>query len=491
MKIPQILFHPKIQKKLNAKGGGIGFVVPDNWADFARTCKIRSGLRFVFFDPYQFQKDLISIIEKQKFTIAAKTRQIGITELISNYFVYRALQNPAFVAIILSKTQNDTSAIAKRVRKQLFPFSSKGLLSFDSDSLTDLQITGGGRLLFRNSSPNGIRGIPSVTAILYDEAAFIENSSLIFEAMLPTLELSGDDARCVIVSTPNGRSGLFYDLLSSGNGENDLDRHISEIQNDIGEKGFRCWVDNSGWAKVLLHWKAHPVFSLIENYLEKKQTELKLSSDATQREFNLSFDASDQSVFSYNLVELAARGSFERFDKDKNRRYFMGVDLSSVGQDYTVAIVLSEDHGQYNVAVMYRERKKTFDANLFEINKLIALYSPSRVAVEANGIGALYLEKLSESNPSAIIKAIQTTGVSKPVMVERLIHALEKKIISFPPGAISDELKTFSRKEGKLEAASGQHDDCVMSLCFALAVSPFATGDNSVIEIPTYRRDEI
>lgn len=474
---------PKHAKKLRSRSVGILFDVPEQWLDFARMCKIRSGTKFISFEPYFYQKELVDLIEARKFTCIAKTRQLGISELICNYFVWKALKNSGYVAVILSKNQSDTSALAKRVKKQLFPFITEGLLSFETDNLTDIAIAGGGRLLFRNSSPNGIRGVESVSDVLFDEWGFVEDAELIYEAVLPTLELVGDEARVIVNSTPNGRVGHYWNMLSSGNGENDIDRHCTEIKNDIGN-AYRYWVDDGNWNKVVIHWKAHPVYSLVPDYLENKRVQMKMSESGIQREYNLSFDDTDLNVFPYETIEYAAIGDYEA--PDKTKRYYIGIDVSTIGDDHTVGLVLSEQNGRYNVAAMYRQRKASMERNLDGLGKLIEDYQPMKIGIEiTGGIGQLYLEKLAERFPGTMFTAIRTTGDSKPVMIERSIHAHEKRVLTYPTGVISDEHKAFVRSEKQLKASSGNHDDTVMALAFCLSVSPFGTDDNA-LNIPTY-----
>jgi len=475
---------PKNQRKAKGKAGmGIGFDVPECWADFARMCKIRSGTNYINFEPYDYQIKIAELIKARKFTCITKTRQLGISEEICNIFVHAALRNPGYVAVILSKNQADTSALAKRVKKQLFPFIAAGLLTFGTDNLTDIEIVGGGRLLFRNSSPNGVRGVESVSAVLFDEWGFVADDELIYEAVLPTLELVGDDARIILNSTPNGRTGHYWKLLSSGNESNDLD----QICRDIREGAiapFQHWIDDGGWNKIAIHWKAHPIFSKIPNYLERKSKELKMSDAGIQREYNLSFDDSDQNVFPYELIEWAAIGDYEKAGRD--RTYYMGVDTAGIGNDYTVGVMLSGNDGRYNAAAMYRQRKASMERNLDGLGRLIEAYQPIKVGIEiTGGIGQLYLEKLSALFPGTIFVAIKTNESSKRIMIERSIHAHERRVITYPAGIISDEHKSFVRAGNALSASSGNHDDTVMGLAFAMTVTPFADGFNDTY-IPTF-----
>ncbi len=125
-----IPLKPKHQKKLRSTSKkGILFDVPQQWLDFARLCKIRSGTQFINFEPYFYQKEIVDLIEARKFTCIAKTRQLGVSELICNYFVWKALKNSGYVAVILSKNQSDTSALAKRVKNSCFLSSLKVYLA--------------------------------------------------------------------------------------------------------------------------------------------------------------------------------------------------------------------------------------------------------------------------------------------------------------------------------------------------------------------------
>ena len=93
--------------------------LPDTWLKFANLCQIRSGSQVINFNPYQYQLKLIELIKVHHSTVIAKTRQLGITETVANYFLFKACKNPGYLGVIFSKTQSDTSNIAKRIRRQI------------------------------------------------------------------------------------------------------------------------------------------------------------------------------------------------------------------------------------------------------------------------------------------------------------------------------------------------------------------------------------
>ena len=89
-------FEPVTQK-------AIWFNVPDSWHEFAPLCKIRSGTRYIAFHPYYYQSELIDLIEARRNTIIVKTRQLGLSEVICNYFIWKALRNPAYPELFTSR----------------------------------------------------------------------------------------------------------------------------------------------------------------------------------------------------------------------------------------------------------------------------------------------------------------------------------------------------------------------------------------------------
>ena len=480
---------PKHQKRFNPIGlGDSQSLMLGSWKDFAGQCTIRSGTKYIFFHPYYYQSALVDLIEARRFTLIAKTRQLGISELICNLFLWKAIADPGYVAVIFSKKQADTSNLARRVKKQLFPFLSSGRIFLETDNLTDISIAGGGRLMFANSSPNGIRSVESVSDLLLDEWSFVEDAEQIFDSVLPALELVGEASRVIINSTPNGRNGHYWDLLNTGNGQHDVDNICRQIREREVEP-FQYWVDESGWNKCLLHWLAHPIYSLEpDTYLEKKSTQLKMSAAAIQREFNLSFDNSDQTIFSYEAIERAAVGRFSSADDlPEGTRFYMGVDCSTIGDDYFCAVILAQLGNKLSVVSLYRKRKISMERHLDSLGYLIEEYLPAVGIEVTGGVGQLYLEGLSKSYPAAHFQSINTSEASKSMMIERSVHAQESGKLQYPIGVLSEEHRTFVRLgQTKQMGASGScHDDSVMALAFALAISPFAT-DASFLEIPTF-----
>lgn len=472
----QVAITPKNKKKLDAVlfGSSSGFKnIPVNWIDFARLCDIRSGDGVIKFDPYHYQEKLVDCIQRQKTTVIAKTRQLGITETISNYFLHKACINPGYLAVIFSKSQSDTSNIAKRVRRQLESLSDYAVAK--TDSLTDIEILNGGRILFRNSTPNGARGVESVSDILYDEAAFVDEIEEIYKSSIPCTTMVGDRAKIIILSTPNGQSGFYFDKLNGYNG----DRDVLKICDQIKQKAIapvQHWVDNRGWNKFIIHWLAHPKFKdRSDTYLNEIRDSTGLSETVIQQEYNLSFTESEQIVFNASLVKTSASLDDYEADYDQTSLYYIGVDTANLGDDYTVATVLKYSDGLYSLVSQYRKRRSSSQYDIYQIGELIEKFNPEEIGIEVTGgTGQVYLEQLARAYSGYKFKAIKTTQESKLGMIESIILAMDKGIISYPKKCpIIEEMLCYRRQGKKLGAQQGKHDDCVMSLAFALNVTPF------------------
>jgi phage terminase large subunit-like protein len=463
-------------KQQAVKKGEIDLFIPGKWQDFAQMVSVRSGGNIVKFSPYEYQVKLVELMLEHS-VVVAKSRQLGISETITCFMLWRACLNPGYLGVVFSKTQVDTGLLARRMKRMI---NSLGLKT-TTENLGDIEIQGKGRILFKNSNPDSARGIESVVDVFFDEFAFVDDAKLIYDAVAPAQQMLGDKARVFIVSTPNRKANFYWDLLNNGNGHLDIEQLCENISKGDKEP-FQHWLDNGGWGKVIIHWKEHPIYGHNPNFLQDVHEKQKLDWTTIKQEYDLSFTESDENVFSSHIVRANAVGQLEDV-YDKHAYYYLGIDTSTTGNDYTVAIVIKELKHKYSVVHIYRKRHQTSEYHLYQIGQLIDKWYPEIIAVEVTGgTGQIYLENLSRIHHNSKIEAVRTTGDSKPTMVSCLQLALEKEVLSYPADSpLVEELLNFRRVEKKLEAPSGKHDDIIMALSFALKVSPFGDARKPVL----------
>jgi hypothetical protein len=472
--------QPSTRAKIATRGNSRNKALPANWGDFARLTEIRSGEGIVKFNPYSYQQSLIELVETHKLTIVGKSRQLGISETVCNYFLYRACVDRSVLAVVLSLGQRETIDLARRVRFAIESLAPLGVTT-TTDTLTDIQISGGGRLLFRPSNENSTRGLPAVTHCLIDEAGFVENVDRIYQAIIPATSTVANP-KIVVVSTPNGATGWYHSMLS--NGGEDLATTTDNMR-DGSIDPLQSW-SRETTGKMLIHWKCHPKFGKQTDYLDRIALETGLSEVVISQEYDLSFNDRDEAVFSAAIVRgVATLDSFNK-EPEPGLRYYIGVDAAGAGADYTVAIVLGFDgtKNQYAAVDMYRSRKGSIEGDIYKIGELIDKYSPLNVVVESNGVGQVFLEQIGSMSRSTKIEGFHTSQESKHGAVERLHLALEKQMVSLPKSSpIVSELLSFRRVGKRLEAAPDSHDDCVIALALCLAGSDFKVGQTSMSRI--------
>jgi Terminase RNaseH-like domain/Terminase large subunit, T4likevirus-type, N-terminal len=458
-----------IQKKSNKTQAN--FVVPDKWEDFANLVSVRSAGNIVKFSPYNYQTNLVNLMLERS-VIVAKSRQLGISETITCFMLWRACLNPGYLGVVFSKTQIDTGLLARRMKRMI---NSLGLKTV-TENLGDIELQGRGRILFKNSNPDSARGIESVVDCFFDEFAFVQDGKFIYDAVAPAQQMLGDKARVFIVSTPNRKTNFYWDLLSGNNEGKDVESICKQISEGC-EKPFQHWTDTSGWGKVIIHWKEHPLYGQNANFLNDVHEKQKLDWETIKQEYDLNFEESAENVFNAELVRLNAIGKYES-DYDENADYYCGLDCSTFGADYTAFSVIKYLNNKYSLVALYRKRQETSDFHQYKISQIIELYKPTRIGIETTGgVGAVYLEQLSRQHRSISFEAVKTTGDTKPAMISNLLLALERQVIEYPPNTpLIDELLSFRKNGKKLESPSGKHDDVLMSVCFGLCVSPFNKG---------------
>ena len=447
-----------IRKKYQPKSPVPTIEIPDNWADFAAMCDVRSAGNIVKFEAYDYQKQLVSLMQERS-VIVAKTRQMGVSETVCNFLLWRAARNPGYMALVISKTQVDTSLLSRRVQRML---TSIGLKT-KTENLQHIQLLDGGQIIFRNSSPEAARGLESVSDILFDEFAFVPDIKAIFTAAQPCQTMLGNEARTYIISSPNGRTGFFWDLLNEGQSFN-VEDLAKDISKGISEP-FQNWIDNSGWGKILLHWRAHPIYGKNPDFLAEIKERQKLTEESLQQEYNLNFGEVETAYFPQDTVQSCVAEFDETYNKESV--YTAGLDTSGSGEDYCV-LTITENNGVENrTFVPYRKRGQSAEVNLYNICEILKTYRPKLTAIEVNSHGQIYLEQLSRMLPYLRFKTIKTTSDSKPIMINRLSFVLEKQLLKYSKKSpLITELLNFRKSGGKLQAASGAHDDCVMSLAF-------------------------
>lgn len=225
------------------------------------------------FTLFPRQKAFLKSIAEYNKSIAIKHRQAGITTVTSAWVTAQivfASKTPETVLCIGNKLDLAQQLVTK-IREFLVqvprwywgdeyysvdPKSKKNTKSiFVKDSKDELLLFNGCRVVARSSSPNAARGISSVSILVFDEAAFIEDGLAVYSSAVAATS-AVPYARIIMVSTPNGQDELYYNTykqaLSKENGYNAVEfkwfqdlrynKHLSWYKKDK-ESGETTWIE--------------------------------------------------------------------------------------------------------------------------------------------------------------------------------------------------------------------------------------------------------
>ncbi len=446
----------------------------DEWEKFARRTWIRtgdekSGPKVVRFRPYGFQIKAIRKIHKSKNSISLKSRQQGFSEIVCSYLLCRALTEPGFVAVVISKNQKDSSELAGRVK-----FMAKSIrgekLEWDSQNTIKLSWVGRGTIHFLPAVDSAGRGIPACSVLFLDEAAFIEGVEDIYQGASPAMALLGNAGKVIVVSTPDmevdwfGRTwsdGLpidWYDYVTKRNWRG-LERLCDSIDDD--------------WARIPVHYSMHPVYSKDPLWAKKYKKANKYTDQQWNSEFELKFNSTDSAIYPSALVDKAS-GKWDFAECGLiTHSYILAVDPNGTQSDYFVSMVIDISVRPYQVVSMYRENYKSTPYSLSHVVKQIIDFNPEKIIVEANSMGVVIAEALQMKVGESQVTTIFMSEKNKNITTDRVLYLLEQEMLSFPAGIIDKELKAFRRTEkGRREAAPGYNDDTVMCLAVAISLLP-------------------
>lgn len=435
--------------------------LPKRWPDFAARTFIASQGKYLPFNPWDYQLSLVRTIRAHQNTYILKSRQVGGSETIINYMLQQAIMRPAWVGIVFSKTGEDASELAARIKGQaasLGPYCPPMV----RDSARKIVFQGRGSLHFLPPTERAARSIPSVSFLLFDEGAFIDRLAGIETGAMPTLKMLGSRARAVWVSTPNGRSGRFHEHWTTDHGE----QQVGEATVN-GIPILRC-SPNGEFAKVAIHWSQHPIYSTDPDYAANTRRKLQLTEQRYRQEFELDFAATDAEVYPHDLIDGAeAIGGLDLPTRGHN--YVIGIDPNGAGDDEWVTTVLNVTTNPWQVVASFNDARRSRDYGLQRTARLMDQYNPEMVMIEKNGVGAAVGESLARLRPGVPIEEFHTGKASKIAMTDRVLLLLEQGELGIPPDSIyAEQMRVFRQgADGTREAAAGCHDDAVMSLAAA------------------------
>lgn len=460
------------------------------------------------------QKKLQNAIDEQeKHTgrvrvIILKARQQGFSTHVHGWLYQRLSHSFSKKGLVVAHVADSTRSLFDMYRrthnsmpapvKPETKYSSRRELSFNRLD-TSLQVaTAGG---------DGVARGETITHAHLSEVAFWPTSSASdnFNALMQAIPDEPGTA-VFIESTANGMSGVFYEQWQMAlRGENGFIPFFSpwfdspEYSLPV-EKDFELTLEEEKLVKDYGLTKGQLLF--------RRRKIAQTNADQFKQEYpsnaDEAFIASGSPVFNpdqlQELIKVAPqpverrsleagtfvphpRGELLVYKKhDPLQRYYIGADVAVglKGRDYSVAHVL--DMQKRRVAMWRGHVHPDRYADI--LYALGVYYNEARIAVENNNHGIVTAVRLGRelAYPDTYTSVTEgrldeqhtftigfnTNVKTKPMIIDALRASMRENEIEYLDEVTLREMLSFVVTEsGKMEAAAGTHDDCVMALAIA------------------------
>lgn len=228
-------------------------------------------------DPMGFAAECIGVIPDpwqaevlrsgEKRVILNCCRQSGKSTTAAIKALHRAIYYKKSLVLLISPSLRQSGELFRKVTDFLKLLPDKPRLV--QENRLSIELENGSRVVSLPGSEETVRGYSSVDLIVEDEAARVSNE--LYRAIRPMLAVSG--GRLVLMSTPFGKRGHFYEEYMNGN----------------------------NWKKVLVTANDCPRIS--QEHLEAERTSL--GEHWFNQEYFCKFVEGENQLFAYDLVKEA------------------------------------------------------------------------------------------------------------------------------------------------------------------------------------------
>ncbi len=420
--------------------------------------------------------------------IVLKARQLGITTYVAARFFVSTITRPGTLTVQVAHDQTSAEEIFRIVHRYLANLPAvlrAGVLETSRSNVKQIAFPhlDSEYRVETAADPNAGRG-STIQNLHCSEVARWPNDAA---ATLASLRAAvPPDGEIVLESTPNGAGGCFYEEWQNAE-EKGYTRHF-----------FPWWWEPSYRKRGALGELTDEEKQLVKMHgLSREQIRFRRDMRANfgiraREEFAESpiecFLASGECVFDVEKigrriadlpspVETRDNGRLEIYYPPRHKEYIVGVDPAGGGTDgdYSAVQVLDCETG-LQCAEFRGHCTPPELAHL--VGELAREYNGALVAVERNNHGHAVLAQLESTERYEHLYAQGnqrgwlTTLASRPRMIELFAAALSNSPQRFSSRRLLEECRAFVRHaDGSVAAASGAHDDLVMSMAIAVAVA--------------------
>lgn len=313
----------------------------------------------------------------------------------------------------------------------------------------EVSMAHGSRVTALPANPDTARGFSA--NVFLDEFAFHADSRAIWKALFPVVSRPGLKLR--IVSTPNGKSNKFYELMTADS-ETGWSRHVVDIHQAVAEglprdiDGLRLAIDDP---------------------------------DAWAQEYELQWLDEASAWLSLDLINAAQHDRAGIPENYTDGPVYVGVDIGRRHDLFVIWVVEEVGDALWTREIVER-RGATFAEQDALLDDVFARYRVLRCCMDQTGMGEKPVEDAQNRHGSSRVEGVLFTGSNKLALATLGKQAFEDRRIRIPMSnePLRRDLHKLQKVSGPTgaprfvaESDSGGHADRAWA-CF-LAVSASAS----------------
>jgi hypothetical protein len=431
------------------------------------------------FKMWPFQKEMIRVYHKNRFSITKCPRQVGKTTTSVAYLLWLTLfSDTQNVAVLANKGSLARDILAKYqlAYENLPMFLQQGVMVWNKGNV---ELENGSKIIAASTSSSAIRG-GAFNCVFLDEFAFVPNNIAeeFFNSVYPVIS-SGKTTKIIIVSTPNGMN-LFYKLW------------MDAINKKNNYKTFE------------IHWSMVPG----RDEAWKEETIRNTSERQFRQEFETEFLGSSNTLISgYKLQSLVYRDPMATHEllkiyempvkesdgaksdhlycicvdvsegKNLDSSAFQVIDISQTPYKQVAAYASSSITPILFPTVIYNAARMYNDAYvLVEINNNPQVADSLHADFEYENLWKIYTgnkkpQQLSAGFARGVQMGLKMSPQVKAIGCSNLKTLIEGDKLEICDFDTYSELTTFEQQKNSFKAAEGANDDLVMCLVMFAWVS--------------------
>lgn len=421
-----------------------------------------------FFNLYPFQEKVLKLFQKHDYSVINKSRQLGISTLVSAYSLWLMLFNKDKNVLVIATKQDTAKNMVTKVRFAYQNLPTWLKIGTSEDNRLSLKLANGSQIKAVSAAGDSGRS-EAVSLLVIDEAAFIDNIETIFTAAQQTLATGGG---CIALSTPNGVGNWFHKTYLAA----------QEQQNRF--------------LPISLPWTVHPE----RDQTWRDEQDRTLGKRNAAQECDCDFATSGNTVIDPEVLTFYETNMIsepiERRGLDKAlwiweypdpMKYYavVGDVARGDGNDYSAFHVIDVETvtqvAEFKSQIDTREYANVLLSTAAEYNNALLVVENANIGwdviqtiIERGYTNIHYSYKQDQSmdftkyvdkfnTQTGLVPGFSMTEKTRPLAVEKMRDFLENKVATIRSIRLLEELRVFIWKNGKAQAMQSYNDDLVMS----------------------------